>query len=351
MSNKKYLSSMLIITASIFSACNDKYDPVNVDYAEELPPTLTIDPATEYQQIKGFGVMETSWQQSALTDNEVETIFGTGKSQLGCNILRVRIAPKERHESADSRWGRIVPVIKKAKRLGATILATPWTPPASMKTNGNIVGGQLSDYEAYANYLCEYLTYMKSQDAGIDVISIQNEPDFEVTYEGCIWTGLQQANFFKNWGAYIKSNHPDVKLMTGESFQYRHESTDPILENETACSAIDIVGGHIYGGGNTAYNLAIEKGKEYWMTEHLLNDAWEKSAPYSQIGDAQAETMAWAKELNTAMVSGFNAYIYWYGRRYYGMLGDGLAGSIMSLPTARGYIYAQFAKKSPAKHA
>lgn len=149
----------------------------------------------------------------------------------------------------------------------------------------------------------------------------------------------------------LTSNHHDVKLMTGESFQYRHESTDPILENETACSAIDIVGGHIYGGGNTAYDLAIEKGKEYWMTEHLLNDAWEKSAPYSQIGDAQAETMAWAKELNTAMVSGFNAYIYWYGRRYYGMLGDGLAGSIMSLPTARGYIYAQFAKKSPAKHA
>lgn len=347
---KKTVSLLSIAGISlILYSCSDTYEPVEIPYTEALPATLTVDPDVEYQTVRGFGVMETSWQQSPLSDDEVETLYGNEFNQLGCNILRVRIAPKENFESADSRWGRIIPVIHKAKSMGATILATPWTPPASMKTSGNIVGGQLMDYEAYAMYLCEYLSYMKENDADIDVISIQNEPDFEVTYEGCIWSGLQQARFFKEWGSYIKSRHPEVKLMTGESFQYRHEATDPILEDEIACKAIDIVGGHIYGGGNNPYDLAVSKEKEYWMTEHLLNDAWEKSAPYSVIGDIKTETLELAKELNTAMESGFNAYIYWYGRRYYGMLGDGLAESEMSKPTARGYIYAQFAKNITGK--
>ena len=49
------------------------------------------------------------------------------------------------------------------------------------------------------------------------------------------------------------------------------------------------------------------------------------------------------------MASGFNAYIYWYGRRYYGMLGDGLANSTMSAITPRGYMYTQFAKNLTGK--
>lgn len=329
-------------------SCNDE-DATGYTIPEQIPATLTIQPEIEYQKIQGFGVMETSWQQSALTDEELNTLFGTGNNQLGCNILRVRIAPKEKDQTADNRWGTVGRIAKKAKAMGATILATPWTPPVYLKTVNNIVGGELADYAGYAEYLKEFLSYMKQQDAAVDVISIQNEPDYKVTYESCDWTGLQQAAFLKQYGADIKAVHPDVKLMTGESFQYRHESTDPILEDEQACAAIDIVGGHIYGGGNTPYDLAKAKGKGYWMTEYLLNEAWEKQAPYQLIGDVRAETLRLAAGINTSMASGFNAYIYWYGRRYYGMLGDGLAGSTMSAVTSRGYMFSQFARNLTGK--
>lgn len=239
-------------------SCNDE-DATGYTIPEQIPATLTIQPEIEYQKIQGFGVMETSWQQSALTDEELNTLFGTGDNQLGCNILRVRIAPKEKDQTADNRWGTVARIAKKAKVMGATILATPWTPPVYLKTVNNIVGGELADYAGYAAYLKEFLSYMKQQDAAVDVISIQNEPDYKVTYESCNWTGLQQATFLKQYGADIKAVHPDVKLMTGESFQYRHESTDPILEDEQACAAIDVVGGHIYGGGNTPYDLAKDR--------------------------------------------------------------------------------------------
>lgn len=53
-----------------------------------------------------------------------------------------------------------------------------WTPPVSLKTIDNIVDGELADYAGYAEYLKEFLTYMKQQGAAVDVVSIQNEPGF-----------------------------------------------------------------------------------------------------------------------------------------------------------------------------
>lgn len=327
----------------------DKAEYINIDVPEPIPATLTIDTNTKYQTVTGFGVMETSWQQTALTDDEVSKLFGKEQGQLSLNILRVRIAPKSSSQNADDRWGTIVPVVKKAKSLGAKILATPWTPPAELKTNNNIVGGELADYEGYAEYLKEFLGYMQQNDADIDVLSIQNEPDYEVDYEGCIWTGEQQAYFFKNYAQSIKDAYPSVKLMTGESFQYRHEATDVVLEDEEACSVLDIVGGHIYGGGNTSYDLANEKGKDVWMTEYLLNEAWEKSSPFGLIGSPRDEALQFINSVNQSMLSDMNAYIYWYGRRYYGMLGDGNAGSVMSKVTPRGHIFSLFSKNVTGK--
>lgn len=327
----------------------DKAEYINIDVPEPIPATLTIDTNTKYQTVTGFGVMETSWQQTALTDDEVSKLFGKEQGQLSLNILRVRIAPKSSSQNADDRWGTIVPVVKKAKSLGAKILATPWTPPAELKTNNNIVGGELAYYEGYAEYLKEFLGYMQQNDADIDVLSIQNEPDYEVDYEGCIWTGEQQAYFFKNYAQSIKDAYPSVKLMTGESFQYRHEATDAVLEDEEACSVLDIVGGHIYGGGNTSYDLANEKGKDVWMTEYLLNEAWEKSSPFGLIGSPRDEALQFINSVNQSMLSDMNAYIYWYGRRYYGMLGDGNAGSVMSKVTPRGHIFSLFSKNVTGK--
>lgn len=322
----------------------DKAEYINIDVPEPIPATLTIDTNTKYQTVTGFGVMETSWQQTALTDDEVSKLFGKEQGQLSLNILRVRIAPKSKSQNPDDRWGTIVPVVKKAKSLGAKILATPWTPPAELKTNNNIVGGELVDYEGYAEYLKEFLGYMQQNNADIDVLSIQNEPDCEVSYESCFWSGEQQAYFFENFAEGIKEAYPSVKLMTGESFQFRHEATDAVLEDEEACSNLDIVGGHIYGGGNTSYDLAKEKGKEVWMTEYLLNEAWDKSSPFELIGSPRDEALQFINSVNQSMLSDMNAYIYWYGRRYYGMLGDGNAGSEMSKITPRGYLFSLFSK-------
>lgn len=82
------LYSLLLLLAS----CSDE-DTTGYTVPEQIPATLTIQPDIEYQKVQGFGVMETSWQQTALTEEEMNTLFGTGADQLGCNILRIRICP------------------------------------------------------------------------------------------------------------------------------------------------------------------------------------------------------------------------------------------------------------------
>ncbi len=93
--------------------------------------------------------------------------------------------------------------LKEAKSYGdaVQILASPWSPPASMKTNGSTIdGGKLKtdSYGAYASYLNDYVKYMAGQGITIDVVSIQNEPDWHPSYDSCDWSGDEFKTFLKN---------------------------------------------------------------------------------------------------------------------------------------------------------
>ena len=72
--------------------------------------------------------------------------------------------------------------MQKAQDRGVRIWGTPWSPPASMKSNGNTNnGGSLlaGDYQAYANYLSSYVLGLKnSYGINLYAVSIQNEPDY-----------------------------------------------------------------------------------------------------------------------------------------------------------------------------
>ena len=49
-----------------------------------------------------------------------------------------------------------------------------------------------------------FIDYMKSQTATIDVVSLQNEPDWKASYEGCEYSASQLFNFVKNYAGTIK---------------------------------------------------------------------------------------------------------------------------------------------------
>jgi glucuronoarabinoxylan endo-1,4-beta-xylanase len=282
----------------------------------------TIDLAASRQTIRGFGgatVFQPPNLPASLTESELDTLFGNAPGQIGFTILRIRVAE-------DAAWRAVeLAHAQAAIARGAIVMATPWSPPAAMKSNGSRISGHLlpASYAAYATYLNDFAKYMAAHGAPLHAISIQNEPDYQVTYESCDWTPAQMLDFCRNNAGRITA----TRVMAPESFQFRWAMSDPILNDSLAASQVDIIGGHIYGGGLARYPLAESLGKEVWMTEHLeLTTDW-------------AGALATGREIHECLATaGFNAYIWWYLRRYYGPLGeDGVV-------TKRGQVMTQFAK-------
>ncbi len=279
--------------------------------------TSTINLTSQQQYIRGFGGMNFPRWIGDLTTAQADLAFGNGAGQIGFSILRIDVPP----DNAD--WSANVPTAVRAQSHGAIVFATPWSPPASMKTNNNLVGGELStsSYGAYANHLSSYANFMSSNGAPLYAISIQNEPDISVTYESCDWNSTQFNNFLIAQGSTIPT-----RIIVAESFQFLRPLTDAILNNASAEAQVDIIGGHIYGGGLFSYPLAQSKGKEVWMTEHLVNNTTWSGA------------LDTGKEIHDCMVANFNAYVWWYIRRSYGPIDEN--GNV----TKRGYVMSQFTK-------
>jgi glucuronoarabinoxylan endo-1,4-beta-xylanase len=290
-----------------------------VDCSVTLLPVATAYPDSLQQSIRGFGAANILPWRPDMTADQVQKAFGAGQGQLGFTILRLRVP----YTDDVSEFSAQVPSAKLAESLGAIVFASPWTPPPALKSNNNIVAGTLNDtsYTAYAAHLKGFADYMAGNGAPLYAVSLQNEPDASVTYESCSWNATQFLNFTKNNAAAI-----GTRIMMPESQNFVHGLSDATLNDSSAAAHIAVIGGHIYGGGLGPYPLAVSKGKEVWMTEHLVLDTtW-------------TAVLATGREIHDCMDAGMNAYVWWYIVRYYGPIGED--GNV----TKRGYVMSQFAR-------
>lgn len=337
--NENHTQNKIRISLQASDGSGSKSEVILTQVGKEIIPLrLNFDPQITYQNISGFGGGNMMWGTDFLGTKEIRLAFGTGEGELGLSIYRIRISPIR------SEWPAVVETVKEAKEYGATIIASPWSPPASMKSINNLTGGYLleENYDAYANYLNDFVQFMADQNAAVDVVSIQNEPDIEVSYESCDWTVDQIYNFVKYHGHKIQG----AKLTAAESFNFKQSYTDRILNDPEALQNMDIVSGHIYGSGLAPYPLAEQKGVEVWMTEYLMNQ--NSGADLNNWNRDEAviweESMGMLQTIHDSMISNWNAYIWWYIRRFYSFLGEGEMGTTREQTLRRGDAMAQFSK-------
>ena len=97
-----------------------------------------------------------------------------------------------------------IPMIKKAiAAAGGKLMlyASPWSPPAFMKDNNNVLqGGKLLPeyYDAWALYYTKFIKAYEAEDMPIGGITIQNEPMATQRWESCIYTAEEERDFLKN---------------------------------------------------------------------------------------------------------------------------------------------------------
>jgi glucuronoarabinoxylan endo-1,4-beta-xylanase len=284
------------------------------------PSECAVNAGISHQQIDGFGagVVFLDFGLDPLTDGQMDTLYGAGPGQYGLSLIRVRISPT-------GNWSDALVNGRKAYARGAKILATPWTPPAAMKSNNNIVGGSLlpSEYGAYVAYLNSFLEAMAVNGSPVAVISLQNEPDITVTYESASWTAAQFQTFCRDYAGAI-----NAPVMMPESFRFDQAVSNPTLNDPAAAANVDYVGGHLYGAGVRDYPLARSLGKRIWMTEYLVNE---------QTIEAAINT---AEQISDCLTVGnMSAYIWWKTIGNANGLLDA-AGA----PQRRGFVMGQFSR-------
>lgn len=97
-----------------------------------------------------------------------------------------------------------IPLIKRAtEAAGGELLlyASPWSAPAFMKSNNNMLrGGKLLPeyYAAWAKYYTKFIEAYEKEGMPIWGISIQNEPMATQTWESMIYTAEEERDFLKN---------------------------------------------------------------------------------------------------------------------------------------------------------
>lgn len=307
----------------------------------QVKGTVRFDTSVKHQRITGFGAFVCSPQftYNHMSSTEINKVWGTS-STLGCNIMRLYIP------IGKGAWGQSLQTAKDAKKKGLIVFASPWGQPAEWKTNGtsnakNSDGtlGYLKkeNWPDYAQYLEDYVQYMRQNGVELDAISIQNEPDWQASYAGCMWSASDIAEFVKTYGRSIS-----CKIMAPETLAVSDAYANA-LNNTDVIDCFDIYGGHQYGGIQSAYKNLGKKGKEIWMTEYLIN--WNEIENTTRNFDFTKDFFNFFRAINTCMLGDFNAWIHYAAKRYYGLLGDGTNGAGSSgAITKRGYIMAHFAK-------
>ena len=108
------------------------------------------------------------------------------------------------HFSIDPDRRYVLPVVKEIQKINpdVTFFASPWSPPAWMKDNGNVAGGSLlrEHYGVYARYFVKYIQAFQKEGVTIQAVTTQNEPECDQfgMSPTCLWTGEQEMAFIVN---------------------------------------------------------------------------------------------------------------------------------------------------------
>ncbi len=330
--------------------------------------TVTVSD-TRYQTVTGFGAACCDGAMCPFGNDTqpVRLLYGK-ESKIGLNIMRMEISPNFIGDVIVPEWGNwdspydwngSLPSAKIVKQRGGIVFGTPWSPPGDYKTNGTAQGGNADDqgnqrgelrkdcYEKFFPWLNTFLEWMKKKGVAVDAVSIQNEPDWWVSYSGCLYTPQQQLDLVKNYAHMLdRDTYKGVRLISAEPLGFDPKYSDPLMNDATARNQIDIIAGHLYGHpplGNMkkAAVLASKYGKEVWMTEHSVTDNIDRLPNWH-------EQLIFAEELNECMLAGCTGYIYWYMRAHWAFVGTGEAkynpGNTKNKLLPRAYVMSHFSK-------
>ncbi len=188
-------------------------------------PTIFLDPGKKFQTIEGFGgaltdaSAETFFRLPVDKQEEIITAYFDPKKGIGYSLGRTNINSCDFSSGSyayadtpgDTALAKFsiahdlkykIPFIKKALAAAGNLklYASPWSPPAWMKTNNDMLhGGRVKpEYLAvWARYFVRFVEEYKKAGVPVWGLTVQNEPMATQTWESCLYTGAEERDFVR----------------------------------------------------------------------------------------------------------------------------------------------------------
>jgi glucosylceramidase len=279
-----------------------------VEFREMKQPVETqicvfVDPTKQFQQFEGIG--------AALTDAAAETFakLPAAKQQeflkahfdkqkgIGYTVARTNInscdfssdmytyvADNDKElktfDVAHDRRFKI-PFIKQAMAAAGGSLkffASPWSPPAWMKDNNNMLqGGKLKPefYESWASYYTHFIKAYEKEGIPVWGITVQNEPMATQKWESCIYTAEEERDFLKNHlgPTMHKAGYADKKIIVWDhNRDLIYQRAQTYMSDPEAAKYIWGIGFHWYedwSGGQPMFDN-LRRVYEAFPDKHLF---------------------------------------------------------------------------------
>lgn len=308
---------------------------------KETQVCVFVDPSETFQTFLGVG--------GAMTDAAAETFFKLPENKqqellkayydvqqgIGYNIARLNMNSCDfssgsytyvaDHDTSlstfdishDTRYK--IPFTKKAIEAAGnnmTVYISPWSPPAWMKDNNNMLqGGALKKelYKPWADYYIKYINALEKEGIPVWGLSVQNEPMATQKWESCIYTAEQEADFIKTalGPALHNAGMQDKKLIIWDHNRdliYQRASTT--LRDPEVAKYVWGIGFHWYEtwtGSDMMFdnlrrtheafpdkNLIFTEGcKEKFSMDSVYNWSLGERYGMSMINDFNAGTVGW----------------------------------------------------------
>ena len=246
---------------------------------------IVIDTGRSFQTIVGFGGALTdasAWlMQHRMNPLQramlLKDLYGPPPG-LGLNMLRLTIGasdfslkpytlddmpagqtdPDLKHFNIAADLQNVIPTVRELLDVDPElrIVASPWSAPAWMKSNANLIGGTLLEqYEdVYARYLVKYVDAFRGQGIPIWGLTVQNEPAFQpVTYPGMLLSSAARARIIAHYlGPALAAHEPQTHILAWDHNWDAPEQPLSVLADAAAAHYIGGVAWHCYQGDPSA---------------------------------------------------------------------------------------------------
>jgi len=248
----------------------------------ENKPTIMIDARKTFQTLVGFG--------GALTDAAAETFdklpkgkqqqvlrdYFNPKSGIGYSFCRIPIHTCDFSSESESyaevpddkllehftierdRLFRLpfIKAVMDAAEDTMIFFASPWSPPAWMKTNNSMLqGGKLKpEYrQSWADYYVRFIQAYEKEGIPIWGLTVQNEPMAVQIWESCIYTAREERDFVRDYlgPTLVKNGLSRLKLMIWDHNRgILYQRAKIVLDDPESSKYIWGVGFHWYVGNH-----------------------------------------------------------------------------------------------------